>query len=127
MEYMVHVSEPAKIDIRNTINCIGNVLKNPTAADHLLTKVESNMVSLSLMPYRCSLADGHVLALQKIRYLIIGNYYAFYQIDEPTQTVHILRFLYEKSDWRSILKPNDNKYNQSLFSPDDASILSDVK
>jgi len=115
MKFSIYITEPAKIDIRNTINYIGIVLKNTTAADRLLTKVESNIFSLSLMPYRCALAADPVLALEKIRYLIIENYYAFYQIDKPIQTVHILRFLYEKSDWKNILKSNDNKYDESFF------------
>lgn len=127
MKFSIHITEPAKKDIRNTINYIGNVLKNPAAADRLLTKVESNIASLSLMPYRCSLADDPVLALQKIRYLIIGNYYAFYQINETTRTVHILRFLYEKSDWKNILKTNNKEYAKSLYFSNDVSILSDVK
>lgn len=29
---------------------------------------------------------------------------AFYVIAKETQTVHIIRFLYGKSDWRSILR-----------------------
>ena len=127
MEYSIHITEPAKTDIRNTINYIGNVLKNPTAADRLLTKIEFNIASLSVMPQRCALADDPVLSLQKIHFLIIGNYYAFYQIDEPTRTVHILRFLYEKSDWKNILKCNSTEYDKDLFSARSSNILSDVK
>ena len=127
MEYKVRVSEPAKLDIRNTINYIGKILKNPTAADHLLTKVEFGIASLSVMPQRCALADDPALALHEIRYLIIEKYFAFYQIDETTHMVHILRFLYEKSDWKSILKNSRMVYDEDLFSIRSSNILSDVK
>ena len=127
MEYRVHLTEPAKIDIRNTINYIGNVLKNPTAADRLLTKTEAGIATLSIMPQRCALADDPALALQEIRYLIIEKHFAFYQIDEATHTVHILRFLYEKSDWKNILKNSRMIYDADLFTIPNSSILSDVK
>ena len=127
MEYTVHVTSAAERDIQYTVDYIDYVLKNPAAAERLFNQIKVKLPSLSLMPYRCALADDPVLALQKIHYLIIGNYYAFYQIDEPTQTVHILRFLYEKSDWKNILKSNDNKYDENLLSSNDVSILSDVK
>ena len=32
------------------------------------------------------------------------NYLAFYTVDDATQTVHIVRFLYGKSNWITILK-----------------------
>lgn len=127
MEYSIHITEPAKIDIRNTINYIGNVLNNPAAADRLLTKVESSIASLSVMPQRCALVDDPVFSFQKIRYLIIENYYTFYQIDEFTRTVHILRFLYEKSDWKNILKHSSLTYDENMFSSKGSDILSDVK
>ena len=127
MKYKVLLTEPAKIDVRNTINYIGNVLKTPVAADRLLTKIEAGVASLSAMPQRCALADDPSLALQKVRYLIIEKYFAFYQIDETTGTVHILRFLYEKSDWKNILKNDGTVYGDDLFTAPTSSILSDVK
>lgn len=127
MNYKVHISKPAKLDIRHAIKHIRCVLKNPPAANRLLDKTETGIAGLSLMPQRCALADDPVLTLQKIRYLMIENYYAFFQIDETTKTVHILRFLYEKSDWKNILKSNGVRYDENLFSPNDSSILSDVE
>ncbi|MFR5502265.1 MAG: type II toxin-antitoxin system RelE/ParE family toxin, partial [Lachnospira pectinoschiza] len=38
------------------------------------------------------------------RFVIINNYLAFYTIDEEKQTVIIVRFLYQKSNWTSILR-----------------------
>ena len=118
---------PKDVHIRNTINYVGKFLKNPTVADHLLTKTEFGIASLSVMSQRCALADDPALALQKIRYLIIEKHFAFYQIDETTHTVHILRFLYEKSDWKNILKNSRMAYDNDLFTMPSSSILSDVK
>lgn len=127
MEYIVHVTSAAERDIGYTIDYIDYVLKNPTAAERLFNEIKLKLPSLSVMPQRCALADDPVLSLQKIRYLIIRNYYAFYQIDEPTRTVHILRFLYEKSDWKNILKHSSLTYDEDMFSSKGSDILSDVK
>ena len=45
-----------------------------------------------------------VLASWGIRFVIINNYLAFYTIDEEKQTVIIVRFLYQKSNWTAILR-----------------------
>ena len=127
MNYKVHISKPAKLDIKNAIKYIVNVLKNPTAANHLLQKAETGIASLSIMPQRCALANDSVLSSWGIRSLMIENYIAFYQIDETTQTVHILRFLYKKSDWKNILKFDNGHYDNDLFLTKNTSILSDVK
>ena len=127
MEYIVHVTSAAERDIGYAIDYIDYVLKNPTAAKQLFTQIKLKLPSLSAMPQRCALVDDSVLALQKIRYLIIENYYAFYQIDEATRTVHILRFLYEKSDWKNILKHSSTTYGEDMFASKSSDILSDVK
>lgn len=127
MEYIVHITSAAERDIGYAIDYIDYVLKNPTAAKQLFTQIKLKLPSLSAMPQRCALVDDSVLALQKIRYLIIENYYAFYQIDESTRTVHILRFLYEKSDWKNILKHSSITYDENMFSSKSSDILSDVK
>ncbi len=50
------------------------------------------------------LVDDPVLASWGIRFVIVNNYLAFYTIDEEKQTVIIVRFLYQKSNWTSILR-----------------------
>lgn len=50
------------------------------------------------------LVDDPVLASWEIRFVIINNYLAFYTIDEEKQTVIVVRFLYQKSNWCSILR-----------------------
>jgi len=51
----------------------------------------------SVQEFRFELSQG-------IRFVIINNYLAFYTIDEEKQTVIIVRFLYQKSNWTSILR-----------------------
>jgi hypothetical protein len=51
----------------------------------------------SVQEFRFELSQG-------IRFVIINNYLAFYTIDEEKQTVIIVRFLYQKSNWTSMLR-----------------------
>ncbi|MBO6173646.1 MAG: type II toxin-antitoxin system RelE/ParE family toxin [Lachnospira sp.] len=56
------------------------------------------------MPQEFRLVDDPVLANRSIRFVIINNYLIFYTVDEGKQTVIIVRFLYQKSNWTSILR-----------------------
>ena len=79
-------------------------LKNPNAADNLLDVSTEQIGSLADLPQKFRLEDDPVLASWGIRFVIINNYLAFYTIDEEKQTVIIVRFLYQKSNWTSILR-----------------------
>jgi len=48
--------------------------------------------------------DDPVLAVWGIRFIRVNNYLAFYTIDEDKKVVIIVRFLYQKSNWNTILR-----------------------
>ena len=77
---------------------------NPKAAADLLDKVDEEISKLTNMPEKFKTVDDSVLAAWGIRLKVINNYLAFYLIDEKSKTVHIVRFLYEKRNWISILR-----------------------
>ena len=103
MNYCVHITRRAEKDLHHALDYIEFSLKNPQAADSLLDEAEAAMSSLDYMPERYALVDDKLLSAWGIRYIQIKKYLAFYVISKETQTVHIVRFLYGKSDWRSIL------------------------
>ena len=98
MSYSIHITATAERDILRAADYIEFTLKNPTAAEHLLDAATKQINSLSDMP------DDPVLASWEIRFIIINNYLAFYTIDKEKQTVIVVRFLYQKSNWNSILR-----------------------
>ena len=103
MNYSIHITATAERDILRAADHIEFNLKNPTAADHLLDAATEQINSLSDMPEKYHLVDDPVLASWKIRFIIVNNYLAFYTIDKEKQTVIVVRFLYQKSNWNSIL------------------------
>ncbi len=104
MSYQIHITSTAEHDIMRAADYIEFTLKNPTAADNLLDFATEEIGSLANLPRKFRLVDDPVLASWGIRFVIINNYLAFYTIDEENQTVFIIRFLYQKSNWASILR-----------------------
>ena len=80
------------------------MLKNPKAADDLLDEAEAKINALSSFPDMLPLVDDPLLASWGIRFIQVKNYLAFYVISEDAQKIIIVRFLYGKSNWASILQ-----------------------
>ena len=103
MRYNIHITATAERDILRAADYIEFTLKNPTAADHLLDTATEQINSLSDMPEKFRLVDDPILASWEIRFIIVNNYLAFYTIDKEKQLVIVILFLYQKSNWNSIL------------------------
>ena len=104
MTYSVHITTAAERDVANATDYIDQVLKNPKAADELLEVFLQQVNALAVFPARYPLARDAILAAWGIRFLRIKNYIAFYLIDDAREMIYVIRFLYGKSNWASILK-----------------------
>ena len=117
MSYSIHITATAERDILRAADYIEFTLKNPTAAEHLLDAATKQINSLSDMPEKYYLVDDPVLASWEIRFIIINNYLAFYTIDKEKQTVIVVRFLYQKSNWNSILRQSFSRDSMTINIP----------
>lgn len=104
MSYIIHITATAERDIIRAADYIEFTLKNPTSAEHLLDAATEQINSLADFPEKCRLVDDPVLASWGIRFIIVNHYLAFYTIDTEKQLVIVVRFLYQKSNWNSILR-----------------------
>lgn len=102
--YSIHITQTAQRDVSNAVSYIDTVLKNPIAADALLDEFERRIQELSTFPDKYQLSNDPLLASWGIRFLIIKNYLTIYLVDEKSETVFVVRFLYGKSNWISVLK-----------------------
>ena len=102
MNYHLHITSVAQRDISQAADYIEFVLKNPKAADALLEETDQKINALLPFPQEHPIVEDKLLAAWGIRFTQIKNYLAFYVIEENQVTV--IRFLYAKSDWISILK-----------------------
>ena len=102
MSYHLHITSVAQRDISQAADYIEFVLKNPKAADDLLEETDQKINALLPFPQEHPIVEDKLLAAWGIRFTQIKNYLAFYVIEENQVTV--IRFLYAKSNWISILK-----------------------
>ena len=102
MSYHLHITSVAQRDISQAADYIEFVLKNPKTADDLLEETDQKINALLPFPQEHPIVEDKLLAAWGIRFTQIKNYLAFYVIEENQVTV--IRFLYAKSDWISILK-----------------------
>lgn len=103
MSYIIHITNAAQQDLLNAADYIEFVLKNPEAADALLSEAEKQINRLTDFPEKFRLVDDPVLSSWGIRFIIVNNYLAFYIIDAENNIVTIIRFLYQKSNWNAVL------------------------
>lgn len=103
MSYEIRITKAAEKDIKNAADYIERVLYNPQAADALLDAIETKVANLAEYPQQFSVVDDSVLKAWKIRFAQVRNYLIFYTVSEQDKRVDILRFLYGKRDWASIL------------------------
>ena len=115
MKYTVHLTERAQRDIESAADYIEYTLLNAKAAGELITAVEETLAGLSDMPQRHMTVSDEVLAAWGIRFIQIKNYLAFYIIDEDKHIVHVVRFLYGKRNWQSVLR-RDVETGELLYS-----------
>ena len=100
----MHISTAAERDIEEAADYIEYVLKNPQAADALLDAIDEVLPSLQENPQRISIVSEPVLRTWEIRFIRIKNYLVFFRVDDENASVVIVRFLYAKRNWWTILK-----------------------
>lgn len=104
MSYRLHITGTAERDLTQSADYIEFVLKNPSAADALLEEADRKINALLPFPKEHPLADDKLLASWGIRFVQVKNYLAFYVVSEMEEQITVVRFLYAKSNWLSILK-----------------------
>lgn len=104
MSYRLHITSTAERDLTQSADYIEFVLKNPSAADSLLEEADRKINALLPFPKEHPLVDDKLLASLGIRFVQVKNYLAFYVVSEAEEQITVVRFLYAKSNWLSILK-----------------------
>ncbi len=103
MEYKLRITNDAKCDIEDIISYIVNELKNPIAADNLLTEIESNFDTISYNPLAFPLCNDKRLRDCGYRKITVKNYIVFYRVDEINPTVYIMRVIYGRRNYTEII------------------------
>lgn len=102
-KYKIIIQESAELDLNGIIEYIAIDLNEKLIALKLYKKIVEAINSLSDTPGRCAVIDAEPYKDMGIRRLIVNNYSIFYYLNNETETVHILRILYNRRDWKNLL------------------------
>ena len=104
MKYEVHITRTAERDITRAADYIEYVLYNQEAADYLLDEIENVVSSLTEFPEKYQTIDDPLLKAWGVRSVKVGSYLMFYVVCADQERVLIIRFLFSRRNWNSILK-----------------------
>jgi len=94
--YDVIITDRAYEDMDGIYTYIAETLLEPVAAANTYDKIADAILSLDIMPDRIKIMDSEPAHSQGLRPLLVGNYTAFYVIEEDK--VFVVRVIYSSSD-----------------------------
>lgn len=97
-------TEPAEYDLLDIEYYIFVDLCNPQAAQRISDGILDAADKLAEYPEGHPLVYEELLGRMGIRMTHFDNYNIFYYYDAEKEIVYIIRILYNKADWQSILK-----------------------
>lgn len=104
MTYSVQLTQPAEKDLLGIYAYISQILKEPRTAARIYRSIRKEILPLSTMPERCPVICEPPYAEIGVRKLLVENYIVFYLVSQLDRTVTILRILYNRREWHSILE-----------------------
>ena len=103
-KYDYVLTEVAEADIDNIFEYIAVDLANPDAASDFADELEEKLDELCKTPKSGRLVENDFLKRDDIRRILVGNYIAYYVIDDEKKQIVVLRVVYSKRDQGKILK-----------------------
>ena len=101
--YKIVIEEPAISDLKGLRDYIAKTLKEPVSARRIYFSIKEKIKTLDQFPFRNQLVNDEILAAQGIRILHAENYLVFYVANEASKRVNVLRILYKRREWQSLL------------------------
>ena len=101
--YKIEIGNYAERDLYDILTYITETLKEPALALRIYRSVREQIDNLATMPARNRVVDDQLFGSQGIRRLFVENYVVFYVIDETAPAVNVIRVLYNRREWQSIL------------------------
>ena len=104
LEYSVELLPSAEEDLSNIYNYIANDLQSEINAKRNITKLETEIYKLNLMPESFRLYEYEPWRSKGLRHFPVGNYEIFYIVDTDKKKVFVLNVLYGKMNFQEIWK-----------------------
>jgi plasmid stabilization system protein ParE len=104
--FRLRFSKLYKRDVDSSYNYIKDKLEAPMAANNLIREILEKLNRIKENPNCRPLVQDKYLASLGYRLMNVKNYAIFYITGDDNKHVKIIRFLYKKRNWISILKEN---------------------
>ena len=101
--YQLLIAPSAQNDLRAIVRYISDELKEPETAQRQYFRIKEAILGLNEMPERYAIAKDGPLALLRIRKIPVDHYLVFFTVDHERQAVKVIRVLYGKREWESLL------------------------
>jgi plasmid stabilization system protein ParE len=98
------LTESAEYDIDFTFEYISETLGNPDAASDLADELEEQIEKICKRPLTGKLVENDFLKRPDVRRFLVKSYIAYYIINEESEEIVILRFVYSGRDQDKIVK-----------------------
>ena len=102
--YRLRFSKLYKKDVDSSFNYIKDTLEAPMAAENLIKEILEKLIKIKENPNIRSLVQDKYLASLGFRSINVKNYMIFYVIGSDNKHIKIVRFLYNKRNWKNILR-----------------------
>lgn len=102
-KFNVIIEIPAIEDLNEILSYITYILKKTAIAKRIYASIKAKLKTLEFMPNRHAVVDEERYRKLGIRKLPVESYTAFYSVDESTKTVHVLRILYNRRNWKNLI------------------------
>ena len=103
-KYDYVLTEIAEADIDEVFEYIAADLANPDAASDFADELEEKLDEVCKTPKSGRPVENEFLKRDDIRRILVGNFMAYYIIDDEKKQIVVLRVVYSKRDQGKILK-----------------------
>lgn len=98
-KYEVRLVGRALQDLDDIYGCIARTLAEPGTATELIDTLESEILSLEYLPYRCPERRSGACAKDGYRQLMVKNDIVIYRVNEAERQVIIVTVRYARSSF----------------------------
>ncbi len=108
-KYDYSLTEVAESDIGDVFEYIAVDLANPGAASAFADELEEKLDELCAAPKSGSRVENEYIKRDDVRRILVGNFIAYYIVDEEKERIVVLRVVYKKRDQNKILSDVSRK------------------
>ncbi len=101
--YSLKLTPKASENLNEIYSYIAAELHAERAAMNLMKKMETSVMRLKDFPFSCNYVNDEFLRVKGYCKLMIDNYIVFYLVDEEQRQVVVMRVLYGRRKYETIL------------------------